>query len=218
MRFSSIAFLAGVSVITGGGGGDLNFVKASTARQGDFGSDTSLTFGSNASIGSHILAVFTTDQIAQSFSGTGATSDATEFQDTLFRAQGLRTPSIASAASVFPYSISSGSNFGGVAIEVTGNSPVFDSVFSQTEAVGSTSMRTLNITVAEDNSIVLFIGSGDNDRTLTYSSNMNSLSSGITYHPVAWGKFDAGTHTIEYTPSGGVRFYGAAAFIWSPGA
>lgn len=216
MNLASIPFLANATPSGGGGGGDLTFVKASTPRQGDFGSDMTLTFATNAAAGNHILAAFASSQSVTA-SGTGATLDSTANPGTLIRLHGLRTPSIGSAATVFPYSLSSGDNFGGVAIEVAGSAPVFDAVFSQDETAGSSGTRTLNITVAEDNSIVLFIASGDNDRTLTHVGGLTAISAGVSYHPVAWGKFNAGAHALQYTPNAGVQYYGAAAFVWSPG-
>lgn len=216
MRFGVVPFLASVTPSGGGGdGGDLTFVKASADRQGDFGSDISLTFGSNASIGSHILAVFAHSP-GTTASGAGATLDSSVDVAGIIRSSGLRTPSIGAAATVFPYSLSSGDNFGGVAIEVTGDAPVFDAVFSQTEGSGSGGTRTLNITVAVDNSMVLFIASGDNDRTLTHSGGLTSLSAGVSFQPVAWGKFNAGAHALQYTPNASVQYYSAAAFVWSP--
>jgi hypothetical protein len=202
--------------LASGGAGDLNFVKASTARQGEFGNSMSQTFGSNVVEGNHVLAVFATSP-ASVPSGAGATLDSTSTlaASALF---GLRTPTAGAAfGSVAAYSLAPSDNWGGVAIEVAGNAPVFDAVFSQAETVGSGGTRTLNITVAQDNSIVLFIASGDNDRTLTHVGGLTSLSAGVSYHPVAWGKFDAGVHALQYTPNANANYYGAAAFVWSPG-
>lgn len=218
MRLRSVPFLAGVTPSGGGGGGgDLTFIKASTPRQGEFGGTADLTFASNVSAGNHVLAAFVTDSQSRNFSGTGATLDATNDESTNFRAQGLRTPSVGAAATVFPYSLTTGWNFGGVAIEVAGNAPVFDAVFGEQDLSGDASMRTLPITVADDNSIVLVIMSTEQNRTWTFGGGLTDISGGASFQPCAWAKLNAGSHNLTMQPSAGTVIYGYVAFVWSPG-
>jgi hypothetical protein len=202
----------------GGGGSDLNFVKATTVMVGQFGSDLSLTFGSNAAAGNHILAAFIIDDQGRTVSGTGATVDSSPNIGTGHRGWGLRTPSIGSAQSVFAYALSSGWSWGGFAIEATGDAPVFDAAFTATEDSISSAERTLGITVASDNSLVVLLLADQNERTWTFGANMTGLNNATpSYHVAAWGKFAAGSHNITYTPNSGTQLNAVAAFVWSPG-
>lgn len=197
--------------------GDLTFVKASAVRAGDFGSDATLTFPSDVTAGNHVLAMFYTDSQSRNFSGTGATLDGTEDQSTAFRAQGLRTNSIGANEDVFAYALSSGWNFSGGAIEVSGSAPVFDDSFGGFDASGTGAERELPITVAEDNSIVLLVLAPQDNRTWTWGGTLTGISNS-GFCPMAWVKLNAGSHTLRFTPDNSITLNGFAAFVWSPGA
>lgn len=200
----------------GGGGTGLNFVSASAVRAGQFGSDATLTFPSNVAAGNHVLAAFGTDSQSRNFSGTGATLDGTSDQSTSFRGQGLRIPSVVTPATVFPFTLTTGWNFGGGAIEVSGPAPVPDASFGGFDASGNGDERQLSVTVAEDNSMVLLLLAPVDTRTWTWGSGLTNIASG-DYAPMAWVKLNAGTHILRFTPSAPVILNGYAAFVWSPG-
>lgn len=217
MNFSSIPFVANATPAGAPPSGDLDFVKASGVRAGDFGSDATLTFPSDVAAGNHVLALFFTDSQSRNFSGTGATLDGTEDQSTSFRAQGLRTNSIGADEDVFAYTLTSGWNFGGAAIEVSGDAPVFDASFGDFDASGTGDERVLPITVAEDNSIVLLVLAPQDNRTWTWGGTLTGISNS-GFCPMAWVKLNAGSHNLSFTPSSAITLNGYAAFVWSPGS
>lgn len=204
--------------VSGGGAGDLSFVKASNVTAADFGSDLTRTFGSNVAAGNHVLAAFLIGDQALTVSGTGATVDASPNIGTGNRAWGLRTPSVAAPASTFPYTLSSGWNYGGVAIEVSGDAPVFQAVATASESGSSSDQRSLPITVNEDNSIVLLCLSDQNERTWTFGGGLAGLNgvSAAEYQVFAWVKLDAGSHNLLFQPSSETQLNAVAAFIWNP--
>lgn len=203
---------------TVGGGGDLNIVQMATPRA-EFGTDLSLTFGTNVVAGNHVLAALFTDNPAHTFSSTLGTQDSTGTPGG-GRVSGFRTNNVATPATVFEYSLSSGWNFGAVGIEVSGNAPVFDAaVYVAAEGSASGAARTVEITVAEDNSIVLVIFGGDNERTFTLGGGLTGGSHGTArYIHAAYGKFAAGPHTLSLTPESSLTMSPIGVFIWSPGA
>lgn len=195
----------------------LTFVRASAVRAGDFGSSASLTFPANVAAGNHVLALFTTDSQSLNFSGAGAVLDGTIDRSTSYRAQGLRIPSVSTPATVFPFTLSSGWNFGGGAVEVSGPPPVFQAAFGGFDSAISGAERQLSITVTQDNSLVLLSLAPQDSRNWTWGGDLQAISSD-GYSPMAWAQLDAGTHTLRFTPNNSVTLNGFAAFVWSPGA
>lgn len=200
------------------GGGDLSIVQVSASRA-DFGSDLSITFGSNVSAGNHVLAALQTDDSARTFSSTLGTQDSTVTPGGA-RISGFRTNNVATPATVFEYSLSSGWNFGAGGIEVSGDAPVFNAVFTRAaEGSDSGAARTVEITVAEDNSIALVYFSGSSDVTYTIGGGLTAGTHGVaSYAHVACGKFAAGVHNISVTPASSLTMGAIAVFVWSPGA
>lgn len=204
----------------GGGAGDLDFVKASDAVADGFGSDLTRTFGSNVAAGSHVLAGFMVPDQSRTISGTAATVDASPNISTTHRAWGLRIPDVASAAASFPFTLSSGWSHGGVAIEVAGGDPVFQEAVTAFESGASSAQRSLGIEVDVDNSIVLLVLSLSGATTWTVGGGLTALNGAETddYYLYAWGKFDAGSHSLLYQPGASNIVNAAAAFIWNPSA
>lgn len=201
-----------------GSGGDLNVVQMATPRA-DFGSDLSLTFGANVAAGNHVLAALNTDDSARTFSSTLGTQDATGTPSGA-RVSGFRTNNVATPATVFAYSLSSGWSFGAVGIEVSGNAPVFDTaVYVVREDSSSGAARTINVDVAVNNSIVLVIFGGDNERSFTIGGGLTGGSHGTPrYVHAAYGKFAAGSHTLSLTPGDSLTMGPIGVFVWSPGS
>lgn len=203
--------------VSGGGAGDLSFVKASAVTSAGFGSDLTRTFGSDVAAGNHVLAAFLIADQARTVSGTGATADSSPNIGTGFRAWGLRTP-VAAPASTFPYTLSSSWEYGGVAIEVSGDDPVFQAAATASESGSSSDQRSLPITVNEDNSIVLLCLSDQNERTWTFGgglTGLNGVSEGA-YQVFAWAKLDAGSHNLLFQPNDATQLNAVAAFVWNP--
>lgn len=204
--------------VAGGGAGDMAFVQASDVVADGFGSDLTRTFGANVTVGNHVLAAFMVSDQSHTVSGTGATVDASPTISTTSRAWGLSIADVAAAATVFPFTLSSGWSHGGAAIEVSGSAPVFQGSVTAFETGATPDQRSLGITVNEDNSIVLLILNTSGAMTWTVGGGLTAINGAATdhYYLYAWGKFDAGSHNLLYQPSSNNSVVAAAAFIWNP--
>ena len=200
-------------------GGDMEFVQAS-AFNGDFGTDLTRTFGANSTVGNHILAAFIIANETSAVSGTSATVDASPVVSTENRAWALKTLSVGDAVTTRPYTLTPGWIWEGFAIEVSGDTPVFDSFYTTVDSTFSPTPRTIEITVAEDNSMVMVVITQQAARDISFSAGLTGVGNDIPdrYACGAWGKFDAGVHTLTITPSADTQFNAMVAFVWSPGS
>jgi hypothetical protein len=196
---------------------NLDIVQSSDFTQ-DFGSTPVVTFVDDSTIGNHILAVFNIQNETSTVSGTGATVDASPIVSAGNRTWALRTPSVADETLTRSYALDSGWSYAGFALEVSGDAPVFDDSFFVPDTEFDADVRTINIDVAVDNSIVILVATQQAARDIAFSVGLTGINNTVPdqYACGAYGKFNAGTHEITLTPSGATQFNSIAVFVWSP--
>lgn len=184
----------------------------------DFGSDLTVTFPDELTTGNYVLAAFAVTNETSTVTGANATVDASPVVSPGNRAWALRTDAIAVPSLTHGFSLTPSWGYSGFAIEVTGNAPVFDNYFFLEDTVFDNSTRSLNINVAQDNSIVLVVLNYQAAYQMSFSAGLTGINHDVPgqYACGAYGKFDAGTHQITITPSGGTQFNSIAVFVWSP--